>query len=227
MEKTGRSRHLPSPVVGVVVAEVPKMASDAVAGPSQVHEQANGLQNQGPDLSTPSRIQARDAARTLRRRRVSGSVVRKAKAALEALDGTRHLDRRTWQAQYLAQAEMELVQALGGPDAVSPQQAAICRMAARTQLLLEQVDQYIQAPDGLGHPINRGKRALFPVVVQRQGLADALLKQLAAIGLERRARPVKRLADLLAEHAAQNPPAAGTAAGPVHAEVAPGGEVGP
>jgi hypothetical protein len=46
-------------------------------------------------------------------------------------------------------------------------------------------------------PVNRGRRSLYPVVIQRNQLADALLKQLQAIGLARKAKTVKSLADVL------------------------------
>lgn len=126
---------------------------------------------------------------------MSANSLRKARRALDALDSGHRLDRRTWQAQFIKRAEAELLEALGGAAAVSPQEAFTCRLAARSMLLLEQVEGYIQAPDGLGHPINRGKRALFPIVQQRQALADSLLKQLQAIGLERRATRAPTLAE--------------------------------
>ena len=75
-------------------------------------------------------------------------------------------------------------------------------MAARTRLLLEKTDAFLTT---LPSPVNRGKRALFPVVVQRNQLADALLKQLQAIGLERRAKPVQRLSTLIAQEQEQQP----------------------
>jgi hypothetical protein len=42
-------------------------------------------------------------------------------------------------------------------------------------------------------PINRNKRALFPIILQRQSLADALQRHLQAAGLSRVARPVETL----------------------------------
>jgi hypothetical protein len=110
--------------------------------------------------------------------------------------------------------------ALGGPDEVSPQRAALLRVAAQTALLLEVVDAYIAAPDGLGHPVNRGRRALHPVIVQRVSLADALSRQLQAIGLERRARRVPSLAEVLAQAKATPSPLPDSAL-PVQQEAEP------
>jgi hypothetical protein len=183
----------------------------------------NTEKNPAPALDAAERMEASLAGKVLRRRRrLSAHAVRTAKAALDALDGTRHIDRRRREFQFIARFEGELVTALGGADVVSPQQAAICRMAARTALLLEQVDTYIQDPEGLGHPIHRGKRALFPLVVQRQSLAAALLSQLQAIGLERRAKPLQDLRTYLASKVAPAPSAA-SAASPAVVEHDSGG----
>jgi hypothetical protein len=98
------------------------------------------------------------------------------------------------EARALERWESELLDALGGRDQVSPQQATMCRMASCTRLLLELVDAYLLK---LGSPVNQGKRALFPIILQRQALAAALQSQLQAIGLERRTKPAMTLQQYL------------------------------
>jgi hypothetical protein len=63
----------------------------------------------------------------------------------------------------------DLIDALGGEDAVSPQQRALVELATRTHLMVESVDRFI-----LGMPclVNKSKRSIFGVVTQRQQLAD-------------------------------------------------------
>ena len=51
--------------------------------------------------------------------------------------------------------------------------------------------------------MNLRKRALLPVVRERQQLADALARYMAQLGLQRRAKPTMDLATYLAERAKQ------------------------
>ena len=64
----------------------------------------------------------------------------------------------------------------------------------RQKLLLESVDAWLLIQPSL---VNGRKRALLPVVRERQGLADSLARYLAQLGLERRAKPVPSLDDYL------------------------------
>lgn len=88
----------------------------------------------------------------------------------------------------------ELVDALGGDEAVSPQQLSIIDLACRTHLMLESVDHYILQ---MGSLVNKRKRQLFPVVRERQQLADSLARYMAQLGLERRQKPVQSLSEYL------------------------------
>lgn len=141
-----------------------------------------------------------------RRPHLSRAKLRQARSALAILSDVDRIDRRTAPARFLQATEAGYVDALGGLGSVSPQQSALCRVAARTQLLLEQVDAYLLR---LGSPVNHGKRALFTVVRERAVLADSLLRQLQALGLQRVARPVTTLAELrrqIESEAAPAPP---------------------
>lgn len=50
--------------------------------------------------------------------------------------------------------------------------------------------------------VNKSKRQLFPVVLQRQTLADALSRYMQQLGLKRRAKAAQSLGDLLAQGSA-------------------------
>jgi hypothetical protein len=84
---------------------------------------------------------------------------------------------RSWRA--------ELIASLGGEREISSQERAIIELATKTYLLLESVDRWLLAQPSL---IHRTRRALFPVVLQRQQLADALARYLGQLGLRRRAK---------------------------------------
>src|SRR5262249_22131393 len=101
--------------------------------------------------------------------------------------GSRTIDRRTVLGRALTQWRAELIEALGGPDAVSPQQLVIVDQATTTKLLLDSVNAWLVTQPSL---VNARKRSLIPVVQQRQQLADALVRYMTLLGLERQ-RPEK------------------------------------
>jgi hypothetical protein len=88
-----------------------------------------------------------------------------------------------------------LVQDLGGEDQISTQQAALIELAVRSKLMLDTIDNWILSQDGL---VNKSKKTLLPVVVQRQQLADGLARYLKDLGLQRRHK-VKSLHDILTQ----------------------------
>ena len=88
----------------------------------------------------------------------------------------------------------DLVADLGGEDAVTTQERAVVDMAVRTHLMLESVDRWLLEQPSL---VNKSRRQLFPVVLQRQQLADALARYMAQLGLKRKAKPVPALSEYL------------------------------
>ena len=103
------------------------------------------------------------------------------------------LDMRFRTGKALVRWRLELVQDLGGEDAISTQQAALIELAVRSKLMLDTIDNWILAQDSL---VNKSKRAVIPVVVQRQQLADGLARYLSMLGLERKVR-TKTLEEIL------------------------------
>src|SRR5262245_44948295 len=105
------------------------------------------------------------------------------------------LDMRYRTGKALVRWRLELVQDLGGEDAISTQQAALIELCVRSKLMIDTVDNWILSQDSL---VNKKKKALLPVVVQRQSLADGLAKYLGQLGLQRVKR-VKTLDEILNE----------------------------
>jgi hypothetical protein len=88
----------------------------------------------------------------------------------------------------------DLIEALGGEAAVSPQVRALVEVAVRTHLMLESVDAYILSLPTL---VNVETKSIYPVVLERRRLADGLVRCLVLLGLEWTATPVPKLRDLL------------------------------
>ena len=103
------------------------------------------------------------------------------------------LDMRFRTGKALVRWRLELVQDLGGEDAISTQQAALIELAVRSKLMLDTIDNWILSQDSL---VNKSKRAVLPVVIQRQQLADGLARYLSMLGLERRVK-TKTLEEIL------------------------------
>ena len=118
-----------------------------------------------------------------------GLMVRVKARGLQAIDG------RSAVGKALARWRADLIADLGGPEAISTQEAAVIDAATTTKLLLDHADSWLLG--GPGRLINARRRALYPIVAQRQSLADALLRHLVSLGLKRRAKPTPSLQDYL------------------------------
>ena len=131
----------------------------------------------------------------------SNTGLRELKQAVKVL-GSRAVDRRTTVGKALAGWRDELISDLGGDTAISTQQRALVDLVVRTKLMLDSIDAWLLKQPLL---VNVRKRALLPVVRERTQLADAIARYLAALGLERRAKPVTPLHEFLASRAQQAP----------------------
>jgi hypothetical protein len=103
--------------------------------------------------------------------------------------GDRALDGRTSIAKALAEWKAELIDDLGGRQAISTQQIAIIDLAVKTKLLLDSVDAWLLTRPSI---IDKRRRAVLPIVRERQQLADALSRYLQVLGLERRSKSSHR-----------------------------------
>jgi hypothetical protein len=89
---------------------------------------------------------------------------------------------------------------------VSAQQRAIADLIVRTKLYVDSLDAWLMSQPSL---VLARRRAVLPVLVERQRLADSLARMLGQLGLERRMKPAPTRAEYLAARAAQEiPPAA-------------------
>jgi hypothetical protein len=123
------------------------------------------------------------------------------KRAIRTL-GSRTIDRRTRVGKALASWCADLAGDLGGIETLSTAQKSLIEQAATTRLILDSIDGWLAKQPSL---IDRRKRALLPVVRERQSLADALVRYLTALGLERKARDVTDLASYLAKKPTPTP----------------------
>ena len=110
------------------------------------------------------------------------------------------IDERTAAAQALLAWRRELVADLGGEDSISAQQRALVELAARTRLYVDSLDAWIMEQPSL---VNARKRAVHPILLQRQQLADALARYMTQLGLECRVKEVRDLRTYLAEQASK------------------------
>lgn len=96
----------------------------------------------------------------------------------------------------LKEWEQSVISDLGGAENISAMERSIVEMATKTHLFLASVDAYLLEQPYL---INRSRRQLFPVVLQRQQLADALSRYMSQLGLKRRAKPIQPLSEYIKE----------------------------
>ena len=97
--------------------------------------------------------------------------------------GLQAIDRRTVTAQALLAWRTELLADLGGETAVSAQQLTLVEVAVRTRLYVDSLDAWILEHGSL---VNARRRAVHPVVRERQQLVDSLARLLGLLGLHRR-----------------------------------------
>lgn len=117
-------------------------------------------------------------------------------AALKARYGSKAfpvsaVDKRTRIGRALHAWRAELLADLGGAEELSAAKLALVDVACRSKLLLDSVDGYLLTMPRLW---NARTRALFPLVRERQQLANGFQMTLQALGLEKRKPPALSLA---------------------------------
>jgi hypothetical protein len=111
------------------------------------------------------------------------------------VEGLVAVDKRGAPARLLVEWRRDLVADLGGEAAVTAQQRALVEVITRTKLYVDHLDAYLMQQRSL---INKTKKTVLPVLLQRQQLADSLAKHLSLLGLERRSKPTPSLDEYLA-----------------------------
>jgi hypothetical protein len=123
-----------------------------------------------------------------------------AKTALKGLmakvsaRGMSALDGRSAGFKALALWREQLIADLGGD--VSTQELALVEIITRTKLFLDSIDLFLMEQDSL---VNKKSRVAYPVLQTRNAMASTLANLLNQIGLKRRAKPMKSLAEFLLE----------------------------
>jgi hypothetical protein len=115
--------------------------------------------------------------------------------------GTRAIDRRTSIGKALMEWRNEIIRDLGGEECISASKLALLELAVKTKLLLDSIDGWLFRQPSL---VNARKRALFPVVLQRQQLADSLARYMTQLGLEKKAQKIQDLKLYLAEQTSKD-----------------------
>jgi len=110
--------------------------------------------------------------------------------------GLAAIDMRTAAAQALVAWRAEMLADLGGEQLVSAQQRALVEMAVRTRLYVEHLDFFLCEQESL---INKKKKAVLPVLRERQQLVDSLARIMGQLGLERKQKPALSLPEYLVE----------------------------
>jgi hypothetical protein len=110
--------------------------------------------------------------------------------------GLAAIDGRTVAARALLDWQRHLVTDLGGEAAISAQQRALVEVATRSKLYVDHLDAFLMEQRSL---VNARRKAVLPVLRERQTLADSLARILGQLGLERRQAPAKSLQAVIAE----------------------------
>lgn len=117
--------------------------------------------------------------------------------------GTRALDGRTTLAKELEAERQELIQALGGPSEVSPQEMAIIQMIAMKRVRRKPIQQWaLLNRDRL---FDRRKHSLRPIALQLEQLEESEVRLLKELGLKRRAKQLPSLSEYLNANGAPKP----------------------
>lgn len=107
-----------------------------------------------------------------------------------AIRGLAIVDKRCAGAKALFEWKNELLNDLGGEENVSTQKRTLVELAVRTRLYVDHVDSFLLEQPSL---INKRKRAILPIVRERQALVDSLARLLSQLGLDRQAKKVEDL----------------------------------
>jgi hypothetical protein len=87
-----------------------------------------------------------------------------------------------------------IIDDLGGENEISATQLCVIELATKTHLMLSSIDRFLLEQKSL---INKSRKQLFPVVLQRQSLADALSGYMKQLGMKKKVKPPISLSDYL------------------------------
>ena len=115
--------------------------------------------------------------------------------SLVSVHGLNAIDQRSQVARALLAWKMELLADLGGEESVSAQKLAVVEMAVRTRMFIDHVDGWLLKQPRL---VLGRKKAVLPVLLQRQQMVDSLARLLKDLGLEKIPKKVPTLQEYMA-----------------------------
>src|SRR5262245_43385268 len=107
--------------------------------------------------------------------------------------GNRAIDRRTRFGKALQQWRADIIRDLGGEAVLSAQEHAVLDIVVRLKLMLDSIDAWILEQPSMVH---QRKRALLPVIRERNALSDSFVKHLSTLGLKRVTQKIDIVAEL-------------------------------
>lgn len=110
------------------------------------------------------------------------------------------LNRRTRLGRYVVERAAEIFNDLGGKENLSTIKRSKVYQLVRTDIYIDVIDDW--AFRNLNW-IDKRKRALRPILLERNRLIETSLKLGQALGLDRQPKPVRTLEDIVREHAEQ------------------------
>jgi hypothetical protein len=146
-----------------------------------------GTENQQPELTHEAVTESHASAKPKQREKRTRHGLRAVMARVK-VSGLSRIDQRSVAAQQLVRWKTELIRDLGGD--LSAQKLALVELATRSKLFIDHIDAWLLTQPTL---IRKRSRSVLPALRERQALCDGLLRQLAALGLNRVPAPVKAL----------------------------------
>jgi hypothetical protein len=113
-----------------------------------------------------------------------------------SVQSLRALDGRSAGARAISEWRGELLRDLGGEAGLSSQEKLLVELVVRQKLFIDSIDIFLMQQSSL---VNKKKRVLFAVVRERNTLVTTLVSTLDKLGLKKREKPVKSLAEFLEE----------------------------
>jgi hypothetical protein len=115
--------------------------------------------------------------------------------------GSGELDRRTTVYKLFEAHRVALANGLGGQEVLSPQESIVIELIAKKKVLEETAYNHIVT---MSSAVNKRTRGFYPLVREWSALGDSIVKSLAILGLQRRARPLPSLQEYMAQREAES-----------------------
>jgi len=114
---------------------------------------------------------------------------------LTTRDGDQWLDKTGAVGRALREWRDSVIDDLGGIENTSTAQRTLVDFAARSVLMLSSIDDFLIS---LKSPVDRRRKVVHSVIVERERILASLSRTLERCGLERRPKPVASLAEIMA-----------------------------